>query len=151
MALALDGFKVLRRIGKHADRFGDIAAEVNKAAHALLLKQVKARKTAPLKSVRELADILGDGTFALFVDGMSDAEVTAILGKLDKNNPQLAERNPSERRNHLVALADGSAEPMRKPAKAKGRKTKKAAAEIAAAAEPPRLASAAMAAIRRRD
>ena len=149
MALALDGFKVLRRIGKNADCFGHITADVNKAAHALLLKRIKAKSPAPLKSLRDVTDILGGGSFSLFVDGLTDSEVKSVLTRSDKHSPLIKHANAGERRVHLVALAEGKIEPAQKAATTKS--AKKNAARPPATTEPPRLTSEAMAAVRRRD
>ena len=113
MALALDGFKVLRRIGKNADCFGHITADVNKAAHALLLKRIKAKSATPLKSLRDVADILGGGSFSLFVDGLTDTEVKSVLTRSDKHSPLIRYANAGERRIHLVALAGVSCHSVR--------------------------------------
>jgi hypothetical protein len=149
MALALDGFKVLRRIGKNADCFGHITADVNKAAHALLLKRIKAKSATPLKSLRDVADILGGGSFSLFVDGLTDTEVKSVLTRSDKHSPLIRYANAGERRIHLVALAEGKIESAQKAAAT--RAAKKTAALPPATTEPPRLTSEAMAAVRRRD
>src|ERR1700755_3621668 len=115
MALALDGFEVLRRIGKHPDAFDSVATDVNKAARTLLIKQLKP-KTSDLKSVRNFRKALGDDIFGLFVDVMTDSEVRTLLGRLDKHHPESKKANADWRRNHFRALAEGKADPSEKSA-----------------------------------
>ncbi len=146
MAIDFNGFAALRSIGTHAGAFPDVAAEAKKAARTLIVKQLK--KSAGLVSAREIRKALGDDTFALVVDGMTDAEVKTLLGKLDKYHPDLKASGPGWRRQQLLALADGSAEPSEKPApkkKAKGGKKTSGKAE-----HPDRLSSLAMGAVRKR-
>jgi len=147
MATELDGFAVLRTIGSHADIFAGVAVEARKLARALVVKQLKA-KTAGIKSARDIRRALGDVAFALLTDAMTDTEIKAVLGKLDKHHPEFKTANPQWRRQHLRSLADGSAEPAVKPKappKAKAAKKAKTKAE-----EPELLGSLAMAAVRKR-
>jgi hypothetical protein len=146
MALDLDGFAVFSRIGKHPDIFGTIAVDVKKAARSLLVKHLKAKATI-LTGIRETRRALGEETFRLVVDGLSDSEVKSALTKLDKHNPELKSGSPSWRREQLGALADGSVEPAQEIAPAK--KTPKRLAK-AEGAGPKRLNSVAIAATRRR-
>jgi hypothetical protein len=147
MALEINGFAVLRSIAAHTAIFSEISADVNKAARALILKKLKSMKEG-VKTVRDVRKALSDEAFGFVVDGMTDAEVRTIIGKLDKHHPELKTSNAAWRRQQLRALADGSAEPtvkIKKPAKPKSNKRSKAAPE-----EPERLSSAAMAAVRKR-
>jgi hypothetical protein len=151
MALALNGFQVLRRVGKHPDVFVQVAAEATKAARTLLNKQMKA-KASDLVTVREVRKALGDELFGLYVDGMTDAEVKSVLTRLDKNHPDLKKSNADWRRNHLRDLAGGKIDPSAKAAPAKKAKASaKSARGKGAAEEPERLHSEAMGAVRRRD
>jgi hypothetical protein len=147
MAIELDGFTVLRSIGTHAGTFPSIAVEAKKAAHSLVVKQLKA-KTASLKATRAVREAIGHDMFAFLIDAMKDSEVKTVLGKLDKHHPEIKAANAAWRRQQLRALADGSAEPTEKPKpqpKAKGvRKTKPKPQE------PDLLSSKAMAAVRKR-
>ena len=43
MILALDGFEVLRRLGKHAEVFEVVRGDVDKQARALVVKCLKAK------------------------------------------------------------------------------------------------------------
>src|SRR5262245_40135853 len=147
MALEINGFAVLRSIAAHTAIFSDISADVNKVARALILKKLKSQKEG-VKTVRDVRRALSDEAFGLVVDGMTDAEVKTIVGKLDKHHPELKASNALWRRQQLCALADGSVEPtgkIKKAAKTKSSKKAKAPPE-----EPERLSSSAMAAVRKR-
>jgi hypothetical protein len=146
MAIDFNGFGVLRSIGAHAGAFPDIAAEAKKAARTLVVKQLK--KSRALNPTREIRKAIGEETFGLIVDGMTDAEVKTLIGKLDKYHPDLKTSGPGWRRQQFLALADGSIEPTEKPpprTKSKSARSSKARKE-----EPSRLSSVAMGAVRRR-
>jgi len=144
MAVDLGGFSLLYSIGSHAHVFSEIKVDVLKAARTLVLKQLKT-KSAGMKSLRDVRESLGHDSFALIVDGMKDAEVKSLLGKLDKHQPELKGSNPQWRVAQLRALADGSIEPAAKPkAAAKTKSGKKTKATV-----PERLTSRAMAAVRK--
>ena len=142
MAVELDGFSLLKSIGAHAHVFSEIKNDVLKAARTLVVKQLKT-KSAGMKSLRDVRESLGHDSFALIVDGMKDAEVKSLLGKLDKHQPELMGSNPQWRLAQLRALADGSIEPAAKVA-AKTKSGKKTKATV-----PERLTSRAMAAVRK--
>ena len=142
MAVELDGFSLLNSIGAHAHVFSEIKNDVLKAARTLVVKQLKT-KSAGMKSLRDVRESLGHDSFALIVDGMKDAEVKSLLGKLDKHQPELKGSNPQWRLAQLRALADGSIEPAAKVA-AKTKSGKKSKATV-----PERLTSRAMAAVRK--
>ena len=148
MALALDGYFVLQRIGQNPAAFPDLRAEVGKAAHALVLKQIKA-KSAGVGTLRAIRKALGDDTFALLVDGLADSQAKSLVTKFDKNNAGMKSASAEVRRRHLCALADGSQSPAEKPARAKssGKKSKRATPPP----PPERLASEAVRARRQRD
>jgi hypothetical protein len=146
MALELDGIAVLGGVAKHPDAFPDIAIDARKAARALVVKQLKAKGT-DLSRLRAICRALG-GEFPLLVDGLSDAEVKSLTAKFDKFHPDLATGPNHERRQHLMALADGSIEPALKPitpVKSKPPSTKKPAKD----APLERLSSKAAAAVRK--
>ncbi|HLQ91077.1 MAG TPA: hypothetical protein VK148_13675 [Xanthobacteraceae bacterium] len=142
MAVELDGFSLLNSIGAHAHVFSEIKNDVLKAARTLVVKQLKT-KSAGMKSLRDVRESLGHDSFALIVDGMKDAEVKSLLGKLDKHQPELKGSNPQWRVAQLRALADGSIEPAAEDA-AKTKSGKKSKATV-----PERLTSRAMAAVRK--
>jgi hypothetical protein len=113
MALDVDGFTVFRSIGSHPQAFTAIAAEVAKTARTLVVKQM-AHKDTGLKAVRDIRAAVGPEAFSLIADGMADAQIKSLATKLDKHNPELKTSNGAARRLHVLALADGSAEPLEK-------------------------------------
>jgi hypothetical protein len=117
MSIAIDGFDILQRLGKHADAFAVVRADVDKQARALVVKCLKA-KALGFEAIRDIHKALGTEQFGLVVEGLKDAEVKSILTRLDKHHPDLKGGSPSWRRQHLSALADGSSKPRPAPAKA---------------------------------
>jgi hypothetical protein len=113
MTLDVDGFAVFRSIGSHANAFAAIAAEVAKSARTLVVKQIAHRDTE-LKAVRAIWAAVGPDAFSLIADGMTDAQIKSLAIKLDKHNPELKTANGPARRLHVLALAEGSAEPLEK-------------------------------------
>ena len=140
MSIALDGFEVFRQVGKHTDVFASIRADVDKQARALVGKCLKAKST-DLDGLRDIRKALGQEQFGLLLEGLKDTEVKSVLGRLDKHHPELKQGSTSWRRQHLVALADGSSTPHAPPAKVKKATAKKKA-------EPLRLHSEAIDAYR---
>ena len=134
MSIALDGFEVFRQVGKHAEVFAPIRADVDKQARALVIKCLKA-KSVGLEAFREIRKALGQEQFGLVLEGLKDTEVKSVLTRLDKHHPNMKEGNTGWRRQHLNALADGSSKPHAPPVKAKKATGGKAKAE------PPRLRS----------
>jgi hypothetical protein len=134
MSIALDGFEVLRQVGKHPNIFAPIRIDVDKQARALVVKCLKA-KAVGLDVVRDIYKALGEEQFRLLVEGLKDAEAKSVVTRLDKHHPDVKGGTAMWRRQHLNALAEGSLEPLAPPAKVKraaGKKTK---------AEPSRLQS----------
>jgi hypothetical protein len=113
MALDVDGFAVLRSIGAHPEAFAAVALEAARTARALVLKQITHKDTG-LKIVRDIRAAVGPEAFSLITDGMSDAQIKALALKLDRHNPELQTANEAARRLHVLALAEGVAEPMEK-------------------------------------
>ncbi|MDB5655937.1 MAG: hypothetical protein JWQ94_3550 [Tardiphaga sp.] len=142
MSIALDSYQVLRAIGKHAELFKPVRAEVDKAARALVLKCLKA-KTIDLEALRDIHGALGAESFELLVEGLKDAELKSILTRLDKHDPELKSGSAAWRRQHLLALATGGA-PSPPPAKAAKKTTAKKGATGKAGSEPKRLHSETM-------
>jgi hypothetical protein len=134
MSISLDGFEVLQKVGKHADVFGAIRADVDKQARALIVKCLKA-KSVGLSQLRDIRRALGEEQFGLVLEGLKDAELKSMLTRLDKHHPDMKTAATVWRRQHLNALADGSATPQFPPVKVKKTSSKKAKAE------PPRLHS----------
>lgn len=142
MAIVADGFQVLRRIGKHAELFRTIRADVDKAALALMTKALKAKSldAVVLKSLHRALD----EDFALIVEGLKDTDIKSVVTKLDKHHPDAKSGTAAWRRQHLLALADGSVEPSAPPEKpAKKGKAAKAPSKKTKA-EPERLSSEVM-------
>lgn len=129
MPITLDGFDVFKQIGKHADLFAPIRADVDKQARALLVKCLKA-KSVGLEALHDIQKALGEEQFGLVVEGLKDAELKSLLTRLDKNHPDAKSASAAWRRGHLRALANGSAAAHAPPARAK-KAAKKAKAEPA--------------------
>jgi DNA-binding GntR family transcriptional regulator len=113
MRLDIDGFAILRTIGGHRESFAAIAADVVKAARALLVKQMTHKRTG-LKTVRDIRAALGAEAFSLIIDGMTDAQIRALTARLDRH-AAAAKAADGTARLHVVALAEGSAQPAQQP------------------------------------
>lgn len=139
MSIALDGFKVLRRLGESPEAFGFVRADVDKAARALIVKCLKAKSTG-IDAIHAIHKALHGKPFELIVEGLKDAELKSILTRLDKHNPEIKTQSAHERRQHLLALSSGANDPSApaaKAVKAKASAPKKSARK----AEPARLQS----------
>ncbi len=142
MALEIDGLAVLCAIAEAPEAFPAIRSDVTKAAHALVTKQLKA-KTLDLAGLRAVREALGPQPLALIVDGLKDAEVKALVTRLDKHHPDLKDGPAVAHRRHLMALAadlDPVAAPAAKPKSAKGPAKGPARAKPAAKAVPEKAA-----------
>jgi hypothetical protein len=138
MTLDIDGFAILKAIAGHPSTFSDVESEARKTARALIIKQVK-HKTTDLKKAREIFNLLGSSAFRLVVDGFPDAQIKTLVARLDKSHPDLKTETSPWRRQHLIALLDGSREPIPRAAAKKPpsvKKTAKKKSEIQPAAEP---------------
>lgn len=138
MALEIDGLAVLCAIAEAPAAFPAIRSDVTKAAHALVTKQLKA-KTLDLPGLRAVREALGPQPLALIVDGLKDAEVKALVTRLDKHHPDLKDGPAVLHRRHLMALAadlDPVAAPAAKAKPAKGAAKAPAKAKPAAKAVP---------------
>lgn len=149
MALTVDGYAVLRQIGKNAELFTEIRADVSKTAQAFVIKQVKAKST-DIKALRKICKALGDEDFNLIVESMKDSAITSLIKKFDKHNPQLAVSDAGWRRKHALALATGDADPATKPEPVK-RPKKAGTAKKAKPAALDRLSNEIFEALKRRD
>jgi hypothetical protein len=118
MAHDIDGFAVLRSISAKRKAFADVAAEANKAARALVVKQITT-KSADLRSLRDVHEAVDEEAFDLILDGMKDSQIKSLLTKLDKHHPTLKTSNAEWRRNQVRGLAKGSVEPAAKPEREK--------------------------------
>ncbi|AWN47312.1 hypothetical protein DK419_14130 [Methylobacterium terrae] len=134
MALEIDGLAVLCAIAEAPEAFPAIRSDVTKAAHALVTKQLKA-KTLDLAGLRAVREALGPQPLALIVDGLKDAEVKALVTRLDKHHPDLKDGPAVIHRRHLMALAadlDAVGPPAAKPKAAKAPATSSAKASAKA-------------------
>jgi hypothetical protein len=113
MALDVDGFAVFRSIASQPDTFAAIAPELAKVARTLVVKQIRHKGTG-LKAVRDIRAAVGPEAFSLIADGMADAQIKSLAAKLDKHNSELKGSNSATQRLHVLALAEGSAEPLEK-------------------------------------
>jgi hypothetical protein len=133
--LEVNGFEILRTIGVHAHLFKMISADVGKAARALVIKQIAHKNTA-LKSVRDIRAAVGPEAFSLIVDAMSDAQIKSLTLKLDRHAAQAKAADGTARR-HIIALAEGSAQPFEQPTDAP--KTIRPKKTPAPPSSPPRV------------
>jgi hypothetical protein len=113
MALEVDGFSILRTIGVHPHIFKAIARDAAKAARTLVTKQI-AHKNAGLKTVRDIRAAIGPEAFSLIMDGMTPAQIKSLVNRLDKHGAADKLADGSERQ-HVLALAAGSAQPAEQP------------------------------------
>jgi 16S rRNA G1207 methylase RsmC len=116
MALEFDGFDAWRAIAESPDTFASLRADAAKSARTALVKYVKTR-TLGIADLRAARRALGKDLFRLLVDGMKDAEVKTLLTRLDKHHPELKGSDPAWRRQHILSLVKGDAEPAPKPEK----------------------------------
>lgn len=116
MALDFDGFDAWRAIADHPETFVSLRAEAAKSARQALTKHMKAKATG-IGELRAVRKAVGKKMFALLVDGMKDAEVKALAARLDRHHPDLKTSDAIWRRQHLLDLVRGDAEPAQKPAK----------------------------------
>jgi hypothetical protein len=116
MALEFDGFEAWRAIADSPDTFAPLRADAAKSARAALVKYIKT-KTLGIADLRAARKALGKDLFRLLVDGMKDAEVKALVARLDKHHPELKTGDAAWRRQHFLQLVKGDAEPAPKPEK----------------------------------
>jgi len=123
MALDLDAFAVLGVIAENRALFADIQKDAGAAARACVVKKLKAKAT-DVPTLRALYAALGAESFSLVVDGLKDAELKTLIGKLDKYHPETKTKNFTLHRRQLRALAEGAAEPLAKPVKVRAVRSK---------------------------
>ena len=110
MPVDIDGFAVLGAIARAPDGFPAVKGEVNKTARALVGKQLK-DKGLTIDMLKTVARAIEFEAFDLIVDALSDAEIKALLAKVDKLNPDLKSAPPAGQRKLLVDLAQGTTSP----------------------------------------
>jgi 16S rRNA G1207 methylase RsmC len=133
MALEFDGFDAWRAIAESPETFASLRAEAAKSARTALTKFAKAKATG-LAELRRARKAVGKDQFRLLVDGMKDAEVKALVARLDRHHPEQKGAEPAWRRQHFLLLVKGDVEPTEKPKKPV--KKPKAAARPKEASKP---------------
>ncbi|MCJ2033469.1 hypothetical protein [Methylobacterium sp. J-068] len=116
MALDVDGAAILGVIVRAPELFPDIRGDLAKTGRMLVVKQLKA-KGLMLDGLRRVREGLGSETFALVLDGLTDAETKSLVTRLDRHHPDLKTAAPDWPRRHLAALGAG-AQPVAKAAAA---------------------------------
>ena len=116
MALEFDGFDAWRAIAESPETFASLRVDASKSARNALTKYFKS-KTLGLDDLRAARKALGKKIFNLLVDGMKDGELKSLLARLDKHHPEFKTATSDWRRQHLILLARGEAEPAEKPVK----------------------------------
>ncbi|GIK81161.1 MAG: hypothetical protein BroJett024_22660 [Alphaproteobacteria bacterium] len=141
MALDLDGFTVAKAIASNSSVFSGIRAEVSKATGAfadklrsLLVKELKSKATN-LNAFQDMRRALGVDSFNLVIEGLKDADLKSIIGKLDKHHPDQKSASAEWRRRHLRALLDGTIQqslpqPKKKSSARGGKSAAKKTADI---------------------
>lgn len=81
----MDGFVGLGAIARAPKVFPDLRADLAKTVRALVVKQLKAR-TLTLDGPRRVRKCLASETYALIIDGLSEAEARALIGRFDKHH-----------------------------------------------------------------
>jgi hypothetical protein len=127
MALDVDGFVALGAIAHAPEVFPDIRADLAKTVRALVVKQLKARNLT-LDGLRRVRKCLGSETYALIVDGLTEAEVRALIGRFDKHHADAKLAQTDWLRRRLADLAHG-AEPAIKSSKPGPQRRSRSAAE----------------------
>ncbi|MCE4224318.1 hypothetical protein HCU64_11195 [Methylobacterium sp. C25] len=135
MALDIDGYAVLAAIATVPEVFAEIRPDIARTARALVVKQLKHR-ALPLARLRLIRRTLGTETFALILDGMTDAEVKAVVARLDRHNATLRTASAAWHRTWLEGLANAD-EPAEAPKGTRARTAaKKPVAERALGKRP---------------
>jgi len=99
MSIALDGFEVFRQVGKHAEIFAAIRADVDQQARSLVAKCLKARSFG-LGAFRDIRKALGQEQFGLALEGLKETELKSLLTRLD-----IAPSRYEGRRDRLATAA----------------------------------------------
>lgn len=125
MAIDIDGFVVLGAIARRPDCFPAVKAEVAKTAKGFVVKQLK-DKALTLEQLKAIGEAVDLDAFDLIVDGMSDAEIKAVLAKVDKLNDEAKGAAPQAQRKQISDLVRGRIVPAARAEKPKLEKPAKA-------------------------
>lgn len=116
MAITLDGYDILRRVGSNPSVFPALKTDLAKSAESLIKKQLK-DKALNVSGLRELRSVIGDENLTLVIELTRSSELTALLKKLDKDGSPAAGGNDNDMRRHLLDLACSRQDPAAKPVK----------------------------------
>ena len=81
MAITLDGYDILRRVGSNPSVFPALKTDLAKSAESLIKKQLK-DKALNVSGLRELRSVIGDENLTLVIELTRSSELTALLKKL---------------------------------------------------------------------
>lgn len=145
--IALDTFVLLRSIAGAPETFAAVEADLERAAVSSVKKVLKT-KGLTIEDLRAVNRALGEDAlgFILGHDAVKESDIKALVKKLDKHWPMLANARIDQQRDHLLALATGAVRPVEKalpprPADRKGgAKPKKAEWSKAMSARPLKVA-----------
>lgn len=115
-------FQLLKAIAGKPALFRAALDAARRSINLIVGAQLSA-DAADLASVRKIAALLGPAAFAEAVDGLPSAKVKALVARIDPLGP--APAAAPERIRHLLALAEGKAQPATAKAKpsSKGKTT----------------------------
>lgn len=113
MPIEIDGYAVLGAIARHPKVFAALRPEVIKTARSFVSKQLK-DKALTHDVLVAIATALGAEALDLILDTLSDAEIKALLGKVDKLNAAIKTSPAPEQRKLLADLAHGDTRPAAK-------------------------------------
>jgi hypothetical protein len=116
MTTVIDGFSLLIAVGQHRELFFSLAVEARKAALAMSKKFLKG-KGIGLVELKSFHGAVGAETFALILEDLKEAELRALIKKIDKYYPNLLGDKAVELRSHLKALSSSRADLSPKPAR----------------------------------
>lgn len=116
MSIDIDAAAVLKAVIGAPRVFKDIDADLAKFAHAVVLKQLKA-KGANAARLRDVYRVIGKDTFLLVIEAVPDdgKSLKSLAAKFDKHWPELDAAGAPALRKHLVDLALGAVDPAGKP------------------------------------
>lgn len=152
MALDIDGRATLTAICQAPQAFPGLDEELSRLARTLLEKQLKQRGLT-LPQLQQMFTAVGEPAMAQVIEGLSEAALGSLLGKLDKHGADYKQTAALALRQHLLGLSSGRLLPtpaVKKPVRSKAA-TPDAPAKAAKPATPKKtvkraLSSKAMAA-----